>query len=304
MMPTQAYPDMPLLSSDPFRRPLSWHRDGNDRVATHHGAELARYSSGEAMPQRSSPRPYLHPVRTLAGSPLTAAAPSDHVHHFGLSLALPKVNGVQFWGGRTFVHGQGSTELDNHGTQRVDATADDSAVIRQRLSWHGPDGRVMLGEERLIRAALLGDGWALRWDSMLVAETDALTLGSPATAGRAGAGYGGVFWRLAMAPTTDVLSPAGHGEKRAHGSSGRWVALVQHQFDGRTLTLVLVQPDDVRPWFVRATGYDGACPAVAWDAELHLAPESRLALTLVGASFDRALSMDEAADVAQAVGGR
>lgn len=66
----------------------------------------------------SDSRPYLHPVTTLAGTPVTEERPADHLHHLGASVAVPDVAGHNFWGGRTYVRDQGPTELDNHGTQR------------------------------------------------------------------------------------------------------------------------------------------------------------------------------------------
>ncbi|NUR95656.1 MAG: oxidoreductase, partial [Kribbellaceae bacterium] len=44
---------------------------------------LARYEFGRRMPQVHAPRPYLHPVRTLGGRPLTEVSPVDHRHHYG-----------------------------------------------------------------------------------------------------------------------------------------------------------------------------------------------------------------------------
>ncbi|MEK8225877.1 DUF6807 family protein [Oerskovia sp. M15] len=61
-----------------------------------------------------------------------------------------------------------------------------------------------------------------------------------------------------------VLSAEGEGEARAHGSSSRWLAVVQ---DGTTL--LLTQPAEVRPWFVRAAEYPGVgrrWPGRTWCA--------------------------------------
>jgi LacI family transcriptional regulator len=43
---------------------------------------------------------------------------------------------------------------------------------------------------------------------------------------------------------------------------------------------VLVQPGPVLPWFVRASEYLGAGPALAWERARELAPGERLACAL------------------------
>ncbi len=79
------------------------------------GAEVALYRDGQGTIPTSSPRPVLHPVRTLTGVVVTANHPADHDWHSGVGMAIPDVNGTHFWGGGTYVHGQGYVLLDNHG---------------------------------------------------------------------------------------------------------------------------------------------------------------------------------------------
>jgi len=81
-------------------------------------AGLATHNGGSALPSLSSPRPYLHPIRSLAGTVLTDASPADHAHHLGLSIAFSDLNGTNFWGGSTFTEANGPQILPNHGTQR------------------------------------------------------------------------------------------------------------------------------------------------------------------------------------------
>ncbi len=83
-----------------------------------HGREVAHYVWQPDVPLATSPRPYLHPVRTLGGSVVTDAAPDSHPHQFGISIAAPDIDGRNFWGGRSFVAGHGPAWLDNHGIQR------------------------------------------------------------------------------------------------------------------------------------------------------------------------------------------
>ena len=76
---------------------------------------MAEYADGRGLDPTLAPRPHLHPVRTLSGTPVTDARPSDHPWHLGLSVALPDVDGANFWGGPTYLRGRGYTWRDDHG---------------------------------------------------------------------------------------------------------------------------------------------------------------------------------------------
>jgi len=89
----------------------------NSPVLKAAGRPVGRYVTSHRLPARLSPRPYLHPVTTLAGTAVTELTPADHTHHLGVGVAVPDVEGHNFWGGRTYVRDQGPTELDNHGAQ-------------------------------------------------------------------------------------------------------------------------------------------------------------------------------------------
>ncbi len=76
---------------------------------------VAEYADGSDIIPTSSPRPYLHPIRTLSGVTVSDTHPADHDWHCGLSFTMQDVNGVNFWGGRTFVRGRGYTWLGDQG---------------------------------------------------------------------------------------------------------------------------------------------------------------------------------------------
>lgn len=289
-------PDSPSPSSSS----TTWQPDGL------HGARLVRdqtvlaeYRDGTDMEPSASPRPYLHPVRSTAGTPLTDVRPADHVHHMGVSMALPVVDGTSFWGGRTYVRDQGSTLLDNHGRQQPLTTDLEGPHLVQHLVYLDEHGDPLLRERRQVTAVDLTEGaWALGWSSDLLATEKDLAFDSPATNGRVGAGYGGILWRLGTADSRQVLSVEGEGEDRAHGSTSPWVAFVQHRRTA-AVTLVLAQTGTVLPWFLRATEYDGAGPAVAWDRTRTVAQGETLHLGLVGAVVDRVLDLEEAGALAE-----
>lgn len=273
---------------------LQWAREGEEWALRLGERLVAAQASGAAMTPVHSPRPHLHPVRSLRGVAMTGTNPTDHRHHFGACMASPDVNGTTYWGGRTYVEGRGSTLLANHGRQ-VPGAADVAASGRdliQPVRWLAHDGRDLLLEQRRLCAFLLpeSEGWALRWRSRLQADAEPVTFASPANRGRVGAGYGGFFWRLPDADETRVLVEEGEGEAAANGSRGSWVIIRRRHGDAWT-SLVLVQDPEVQgrldPWFVRATDYVGAGTALAWDAPRSLALGESLDVELVAAVLDR-----------------
>lgn len=266
---------------------------GRDQI-TLAGMEVARYSAGEDLDPQYSRRPYLHPVHTLAGVAMTEILAADHPHHYGISMAVPDVNGTSYWGGSTFVRDQGSTMLANHGQQvSLQRTARTSAggaqTVREELRWHTEHGVDQVTETRTLLARLLPgeNAWSLTWTSVLRPSGGAVTIGSPATNGRPGAGYGGIFWRLAQAAETQVLSVNGAGESTAHESDSPWLAINQRSDDTRT-GLLLSQPGpESRRWFLRSTQYVGAGPMLAAETTVTIEPGSTLTTTLRGIVLDR-----------------
>lgn len=264
--------------------------------------EVARYVWHAELPMPNSPRPYLHPVRTLGGHTVTDAAPDSHSHQFGISIAFPDIDGTNFWGGRTFVADHGPAWLDNHGQEvhrRWLRRAD--SHLSHLLDWIGADGNVLLRERRVINCrGLDSTAWTLRVYSELVNVSGRpLTVCSPAAKGRIGAGYGGHFWRGPAEAGATVLSPYGEGAERIHGREADWVAITTSRWS------VLFLPGDVATagdrWFVRARDYLGVCSALAWDEPLVLHPGQTIARQVVTVVVDGSLDPERSATLARSV---
>jgi hypothetical protein len=255
------------------------------------GAAVAHVHDGSTVPPSVSPRPYVD-VFSTSGRAVTETGANDHPHHLGLSLALPDVDGVTYWGGRTFQHGRGSVLLQNHGRQIVEVSEPDDGSLRQKLRWVAPGGREQLRETRILRASALGDGKMprdgilLEWRSRLSSH-QRMSLGSPATNGRSGAFYGGVFWRTPFGSAT-VLSEFGSGADAAHGSTSPWLLVG----DGQVSIVALAEPG--MPWFVRTGDYAGFCPAVAVEKRRVIAPDEELELNLSAVVVDGPLDVSAA----------
>ena len=241
------------------------------------GHVVARLNDGSDMAPGLSPRPFVE-AWTLGGDPVTEIHPSDHAHHYGLSAALPDVDGVSYWGGRTYVRETGSTLLANHGTQRLESRTVSVAGVREDISWRRPDGTLQVAEQREVSVGALDGGWMLDWVSTLHAP-EGITLGSPATNGRPGAFYGGLFWRTPFRSAV-ISSERGTGVEAAHGSESPWLAI-----RSPGTTLVAAAPPGY-PWFVRDEGYVGFGPAVAVDRRRAVPPGGELTLRLRVAVID------------------
>jgi hypothetical protein len=269
------------------------------------GFDVARYVWRPDLPLAMSPRPYLHPVRTLAGTTVTDAAPDSHRHQFGISIAAPDVGGRNFWGGRTFVAGHGPAWLDNHGVQHhqrwLRHTSDELAHV---VLWADAHGTALLHEQRAITCRAVTDtAWALTTHTRLTNATGApLTIRSPAAQGRPGAGYGGFFWRGAAVESARILSPDGTGVQPVHGGTAAWVAVTGVAAANWTMLFVPGDETTARDrWFVRARDYLGVGSSLTWDEPLVLGPEEAIERRLVTAVVDGTLTPAAAAALADNV---
>jgi hypothetical protein len=241
------------------------------------GRAVARYVWDPQLPTAVSPRPYLHPVTTMAGTTVTGFMPDDHVHHLGASIAIPVLNQANFWGGRTYVPGRGSVRLNNHGRQRhLRWLHRSSDRVVQELCWVGQDGEPLAREERSLTVRPVTEtSWMLHVDFALAGITGSpMTIDSPGARGRAGAGYGGFFWR-APAGSERVYAFGRGLNGDVHGSRQPWVVLTGCHPGGAAWTLVFLTGAAVAdPWFVRSADYAGVCSAIAWDRPLIVAAGS------------------------------
>jgi hypothetical protein len=275
------------------------------------GAELLRYVFRPDDPAVESPRPYLHPVRTLAGELVTDCRPPDHPWHKGIAWSLPNVGPENFWGGPTYRRGDGYVQLDNNGSMRHDGfdalwARDGRAGLDERLTWVTAAGQALFAERRRITAAVRPDrsAWSLGFvTTMRNVSGRSVALGSPTTEGRENAGYGGLFWRgPAGFAGGRVLTPDRAGGD-AMGRRGPWLAFAAPAgaatagaSPAATLTFrdAPTNPGYPGRWFVRSAPYACVCPApffgavvpVAAAAELTLSYEVVVACGTEGVSLD------------------
>lgn len=261
------------------------------------GDAVAALRRGERVAPTLSPRPYLHPVRTLGGITVTDHFPLDHPWHLGLGLALQDVSGTNLWGGRTYTREAGRyVWRPDHGRITVEAVESGPGTLRLALRWEAHDGATLLREDRLARAVAAGDGaWRLELKSRLEAAGP-VSLGGPGSNGNTGGGYGGFFLRLAPCSRPVVMTPDHEGEEAVHGHPAPWVAWSSTFGGGDAGIVVAAAPEAPQdPWFVRLAGYPGVGSALAWERAVELGGGESLERTFRMWFVDGPITADGAA---------
>ncbi|NHI15687.1 DUF6807 family protein [Microbacterium excoecariae] len=292
-------------------------QEDRDLAVNAAGVEIARYVFSDDAPVFEGPKPFLHPLRTLSGATVTGYRPWDHRWHKGLQMTLTDVSGQNFWGGNTYVHGEGYVPLDNVGRIRHDqftsVQGGSEATVAEELTWITQAGEPWLAEHRTHRFHGVDTDrgiWALDITSSLtsIAGHD-LVLGSPTTLGRENAGYSGLFLRLARSFTSGaVTTPAheglvGSAADVVMGSAEPWLALSGQldEVDGGATILAFAGASSAEPpvrWFVRSEPFPVLAPSPTFDEAVTLAPGERLDLAHRFVVADGALSPGEIAALA------
>jgi len=284
------------------------------------GTELLRYVYQPDTVQLESPKPYIHPLRTRAGRAVSLFRPHDHVWHKGIAWSLPVVGDENFWGGPTFLRGEGYVQLPNNGTQlhrsftEPDAAPDAPARLIESLDWVTEAGETVFEEQRAIAATILdaespgvaSGAWFLGFETrMRNVAGRAIPIGSPTTRGRENAGYGGLFWRGPRSFTGgDVLAPGVSGGDELRGIRAPWMGFSgRHDGSGGASTLVMVDdPGNVQhppQWFARTAEFACLCPAPFFSEEHTVEPDTTMVLRYGVVIADGASDPERAAHLAE-----
>lgn len=248
------------------------------------GRLLFRYVFAPATEADESPRPYAHPVCTLGGVELTNFRPNDHRWHHALSFTINNVSGVNFWGGGTYVRGEGYKMRGDHGSQRHTGWTECSARrLAETLEWRAGDGELLLRESRVLTPTVENaKTWSLRWQSSLANVSGrGLVLGNyHSHEGLVGSHYTGLQFRGAR----DLLDEHGDaslgiwadgglcGESAVHGAPAHWMEWRgQKDTTLRRVVLRFANPSAPLHWFVRRGNPLAAFP-FHYDRDVELQP--------------------------------
>ncbi|MEW1925179.1 PmoA family protein [Streptomyces sp. NPDC088360] len=266
-----------------------------ERITVRSGdVELLSYVYAPDPDAFEARKPYIHPLRTLAGHQVSGYRPSDHRWHKGLQMTASHLSGQNFWGGNCYVHGEGYLRLPERiGSMRHDGfpavdVEEDRLHLTEELTWIENGGREWAREERGITVHSVDEeagSWALDWSIRLTNIRDEpLRFGSPTTAGRDMAGYTGLQWRGPRDFTGgDAFGP--DDEKDAAGlmgTQGPWLAFTaEHDDIDAHSTLVFAHaPENLDEasaiheshWFVRSEPIPTVAFSWAFFDEFTLVP--------------------------------
>lgn len=275
------------------------------------GVTLFRYVYHTQQVSAEVPKPFLHPLCTLAGHEVTIHRPHDHRWHAGLMMTMSHLNDRNFWGGPSYVEGQGYQNLGNHG--RIDHTGfsrievdGDYFLLEESLVWKPTEAATWLQETRQIQVTEVNRAdsyWMLSFRMALHnVSGEALAFGSPTTHGRPQAGYGSLFWRGPRSFTGgQVIGP--QAQEDYMGEPLPWLAFCGTHDGADAQSTLLFIDDSSNPrypnkWFVRTTPYACVSFSFMFDETYTLPADGTLSLTYHIAVFDGARNPETLARVA------
>ncbi|HLZ62932.1 MAG TPA: PmoA family protein [Ktedonosporobacter sp.] len=255
------------------------------------GEMLFRYIYESQVPLAESPKPYFAPLRTLAGNDVALFRPYDHLWHTGLAMTSANLSGENFWGGPTYVRDRGYVQLDNNGRIQhrgwQEIACDDTVRCIERLQWISHQQEVWVEEERRIEVSEIdpaGRYWSLDLGFRLRNVTSQpLSFGSPTTAGRPLAGYGGLFWRGPRSFLHGKILAEGLEGPEIMGKTSPWLAFLgRHDGNGDGSTIIFIDnprnPRFPTRWFVRDDPYACVSCSFMFDEVYLLQPAEELVL--------------------------
>ncbi|MCS7264938.1 MAG: PmoA family protein [Armatimonadetes bacterium] len=188
-------------------------------------------------PERA--RPFCHPLYTLKGEVVTLDAPYDHLHHTGLYMAHPEVNGCNFWVDPDLPYGPPEKGRILHEAFEKLACSTTSAEWTECCLWQNHLGSPILHEMRKVKVqvALEFEAWHMDWTFHWKAISETVTFGSQTP-------YHGLSYRCARSMNlgTIVNSEGKEGPKECDGSSARWCAYTG-RLNGRQGEATIVMMD-------------------------------------------------------------
>src|SRR5687767_127884 len=185
------------------------HTYNSHLAAAHDGRPLFTYTYLPKTDPFETPKPHLHPVRTLAGNLVTVYRPHDHLWHHGIAMTFAHIsNGTgpsqNFWGGNCYVHPDGYKRIPelvgrqlHQSWERLECDPTKGIHLRHRVQWVSFSGEPWIDETRSLSLTALAepgpnaghaghDGWwALDFATTLTSVSpNPLVFGSPTTHGR------------------------------------------------------------------------------------------------------------------------
>ncbi|RMI39410.1 DUF6807 domain-containing protein [Streptomyces triticirhizae] len=291
------------------------HTHGERIAVAAGGVELLSYVYRPDPDPFESRKPYIHPLRTLAGNLVSGYRPNDHRWHKGLQMTASHLSQQNFWGGNSYLGPEvGYQRVEERvGSMRHDGFAsvgstDERLDIAEELTWVENGGAEWARERRGVSVHSVdadSGSYAIDWSIDLTnIREEPLAFGSPTTAGREMAGYTGLQWRGPRDFTGGaVLGPEeGQEGQELMGTQGPWLAFsaLHDDVDAHSTLVFAHAPENldeeraIHPshWFVRSTPIPTVAFSWAFFEEFELAPGASFAfryrVLVADGAWDRA----------------
>jgi hypothetical protein len=251
------------------------------------GAALHVVDGGEPVLvfRYKAPKPYIHPLHAPGGAIVSLALPHDHLHHRGLWLAWPNVNGINFW------EEHFAPEQTGHVYHRgfePRAVASGETGFTSRQNWVTLTGEPFIdGRFGVTIHAARGDARVLSIDVALHAAGKAVKLGTPPQ-------YHGLGYRCARSMDNGrILNANGdEGPEATNGARASWCnysgqldgierADLPAQSGGWAGVTLFDHPTNPRhptPWFTMHRPFGFMAPALSFHEPYAMAPDQTLTL--------------------------
>jgi hypothetical protein len=194
-------------------------------------------------------KPYIYPLLTPNGVPVTEESPADHPHHHSVWLGQDEVNGQNFWLNDS---SSGHVVGDAPQTAVVETPDGNAATFRQELTWRAADGRTCLEERRVTAITPASGATIVDVLSERQAVTESVELGATKEAGF------GFRVHDALDEADGGTLVNSHGDQGEQGTFDRdadWIDYWGTLGDRSAGIALFPHPDNPRhPWFTRAYG--------------------------------------------------
>ncbi len=195
---------------------------GSGETSVEHSSESMTVAGRWTYHWGAKRRPFVHPLRTMAGHVLTRDAPDDHPWHHGCWFTVKFVDGDNFW---EEMAPYGVLRHDGPPTVEPGVDGDGRVTLRGALRWIRPDRETVAIHERrsLTHVPIDAATYAIDLSTVLVPTADAVLDRTPFTTW---GGYGGLTLR---GPgdwhDTRLLLADGRDVDRMLGEPATWCAL-------------------------------------------------------------------------------
>ncbi|MGH2352640.1 MAG: PmoA family protein [Chloroflexota bacterium] len=194
-------------------------------------------------------RPYVYPLLTSSGLPVTEESPPDHPHHQSAWLGQDEVNGHNLWLNRD---GCGRLAGPPPAAAVTDTPDGPAATFRHEVTWQAPDGTPLLLERRVTAITPTDAGTLVDVLSERRPARGEVTLGATKEAG---------FGVRVLDPLDELDGGMLVNDRGGRGASGtfdrpaRWVDSWGYLGSRTAGVAVFPHPENPpHPWFTRAYG--------------------------------------------------